>query len=99
MVLKISSLAPYDFTSRTPGTRQSALSPNTAPPARNVKEQSLSATLKAKLGFYSSPNFVHPASGFAKTQQSAENVDVLTVWQSVTSDPGFKVSQFDPRPR
>ena len=57
------------------------------------RNKDLSATLKARLEFYDSPNFSHPDRLFPRTQQDDENIDVLTMWQNITINAKFKVRQ------
>ena len=61
------------------------------PPGAPRSASPLSATLKASLEYYSSPQFGNLGFQFPTAQQSDECTDVLTVWQNVTLNPSFKV--------
>ena len=42
------------------------------------------------------PMVMCKGSSFPKTEQSDKNIEVLTAWRSITSDPQFKVCFLSP---
>ena len=64
-----------------------------APPTPPSNTNNLSAALKKTLDTNSTPIISCSGSKFPKTQQSDKNVEVLTAWRNITSNPKFKVRQ------
>ena len=64
-----------------------------APPTPPSNPSNLSAALKKTLDTNSTPIIACSGSKFPKTQQSDKNIEVLTAWRTITSNPKFKVRQ------
>jgi len=61
-----------------------------APPTPPSNTSNLSAALKKTLDSNSTPIIACSGSKFPKTQQSDKNIEVLTAWRTITSNPKFK---------
>jgi len=64
-----------------------------APPTPPSNTSSLSTALKKTLDNNATPIIACSGSKFPKTQQSDKNIEVLTAWRTITSNPKFKVRQ------
>ncbi|KAF8624773.1 hypothetical protein AX15_005664 [Amanita polypyramis BW_CC] len=64
-----------------------------APPRSPNNTNNLSAVLKKTLDNNSAPMISCSGSKFPKTPPSDKNIEVLTAWRTITSNPKFKVRQ------